>query len=47
MLEMFGDPGDFLGGIGVLVSLVYLAIQVRHNTVATRADSYQAVVGDV
>ena len=47
MLEMFGDLGDFLGGIGVLVSLVYLAIQVRQNTVATRADSYQAVVGDV
>jgi hypothetical protein len=47
MLEMFGDLGDFLGGIGVLVSLVYLAIQVRQNTVAARADSYQAVVGDV
>ena len=36
--------GDFLGGIGVIVTLVYLAAQIRQNTIATKADSYQAVV---
>ena len=27
-----GSLGELLGGIGVVVSLVYLAIQIRHNT---------------
>ncbi len=32
MLENLGNLGDFVGGIGVVVTLVYLAIQVRSNT---------------
>lgn len=32
MLEGLGNLGDFLGGIGVVVTLVYLAMQIRHNT---------------
>lgn len=44
MLETLGNLGDFVGGLGVLVSLVYLAVQIRQNTVATRADSYQDAV---
>ena len=32
MLEDLGNLGDFLGGIGVVVTLVYLAIQIRRNT---------------
>jgi hypothetical protein len=44
MLESLGNLGDFLGGIGVLVTLVYLGIQVRQNTVASRSDSYQDAV---
>jgi len=32
MLEALGNLGDFLGGIAVLVTLAYLAIQMRHNT---------------
>jgi hypothetical protein len=47
MLETLGNLGDFLGGAGVLVSLIYLAIQIRHNTTAGKADSYQAVVSAV
>jgi len=43
-IESLGNIGDFIGGIGVIVTLVYLALQIRRNTVATRADSYQAVV---
>ena len=43
-IEFLGNIGDFIGGIGVIVTLIYLALQIRQNTVATRADSYQAVV---
>ncbi len=32
MLEDLGNLGDFVGGIGVAVTLVYLAIQIRSNT---------------
>jgi hypothetical protein len=43
-IEALGNIGDFIGGIGVIVTLAYLALQIRQNTIATRADSYQAVV---
>lgn len=39
MLETLGDLGDFLGGIGVIVTLVYLAIQIRRNTEQTRLNT--------
>jgi len=32
MLEALGNLGDFVGGIAVVATLVYLAIQVRQNT---------------
>jgi hypothetical protein len=32
MLEALGNIGDFLGGIAVIATLAYLAIQVRQNT---------------
>jgi hypothetical protein len=38
-LSDLGDLGDFLGGIGVFATLVYLAIQVRRNTMAVRSTS--------
>lgn len=31
-LDALGNIGDFIGGIGVVVTLVYLAIQIRYNT---------------
>lgn len=37
-LESLSQIGDFLGGIGVIVSLVYVALQVRDNTEAQRND---------
>jgi len=40
--EILGNVGDFLGGVGVLVTLVYLAIQIRQNTNSARAATYQA-----
>lgn len=44
ILEALGNLGDFLGGIGVVVTLAYLAVQVRQNTRALRTSSRQAVV---
>jgi hypothetical protein len=38
-LSDLGDLGDFLGGVGVIVTLVYLAIQIRRNTYAVRSAS--------
>jgi len=43
-LEDLGNFGDFLGGIGVIVTLVYLAIQIRSNTQTVRAASLESVV---
>lgn len=44
MLNALGDLGDFIGGIAVVVTLVYLAVQLRQNTAALRASSWQEVV---
>ena len=41
MLEDLGNIGDFIGGIGVIVMLAYLAVQIRHNTRAARAATLQ------
>ncbi|WP_405244239.1 hypothetical protein [Lentisalinibacter salinarum] len=43
MLEGLGNLGDFIGGIAVVVSLIYLAIQVRANTRAVQSSSRQQV----
>ena len=43
-LEDLGNIGDFLGGIGVIVMLVYLALQIRSNTQTLRAASLESVV---
>jgi hypothetical protein len=42
-ISELGDLGDFLGGIGVVVTLVYLAIQIRRNTRAVRSASLDSV----
>lgn len=39
-LEVLGSIGDFVGGFGVVVSLLYLAAQIRQNTRAVRSSSY-------
>ncbi len=47
MLEALGNIGDFLGGLAVIVTLLYLATQVRQNTKLLRAQamSVSAQVG--
>lgn len=37
-LETLSQLGEFVGGFGVVFSLVYLAVQVRSNTRSQRAD---------
>jgi hypothetical protein len=39
-LSELADLGEFLGGIFVVLSLVYLAIQIRQNTQSNRAENF-------
>lgn len=39
-LQELGNLGEAVSGIAVIVSLVYLALQIRQNTVALRSASY-------
>jgi hypothetical protein len=43
-LEAMGNFGDFVGGIAVIVTLLYLAWQIRKNTNFVRTASRQDVV---
>ena len=43
MLDDLGNIGDFLGGIGVVVTLAYLAVQIRKNTQSVRSASLHSV----
>jgi len=44
MLDALGNLGDFIGGIAVIATLLYLAVQVRQNTASVRAASRQDIV---
>jgi len=41
-LEDLGNIGDFIGGIAVIVSLVYLAFQIRRNTLSIQASTIES-----
>ena len=41
-LEDLGNLGEFLGAIGVIVTLAYLALEIRQNTRMMRASIRQA-----
>lgn len=43
-LQDLGNLGEFVGAIGVVVSLVYLARQMIHNTASVKAASYNSMV---
>ena len=43
MLDALGDIGDFVGGIAVLATLIYLAVQVRQHTAAIHTASRQGL----
>ena len=47
MLQQLANIGSFLGGIGVLLTVIYLAAQIRLSIRTTRGATYQAVVGAI
>jgi hypothetical protein len=40
--QLLGNYGEFVGAIAVVVTLGYLAVQIRQSNVATRAQSVQS-----
>ena len=42
-LEDLADLGEIIGAIAVLVTLMYLTIQIRQSSAATRAQTRQAL----
>ena len=42
-LEDLGNLGEFIASIGVLITLIYLALQIRQNTEATKIQTRQAI----
>jgi len=42
-----GAVGEILGAVAVIVSLIYLAVQVRHNTESLRVQTLQNVMDRV
>ena len=39
-----GSLGEFIGAMAVVISLIYLALQVRHNTRAVRSSMHQDMI---
>ena len=42
-IQDLGALGEFVGALGVVISLVYLAQQMRQNTTSVRADSFNSM----
>lgn len=40
-LQDLGNLGEFIGAVGVIITLIYLAVQIRQNTRSVRASTYQ------
>ena len=40
-IQDLGAIGEVIGGIGVLITLIYLAVQLKRTTAQLRVDSYQ------
>jgi hypothetical protein len=39
-LQTLANVGEFLGGLAVIVSLIYLAVQIRSNTSSQQSETY-------
>ena len=42
-INELGSIGEFIAAIATLVTLIYVAVQIRQNTLATRAASHHAI----
>ena len=40
-LDDVGNIGELIGAVGVIITLIYLAVQIRQNTSALKATSHQ------
>jgi len=45
-LVQLASIGEIISSIAVIISLIYLAIQIRQNTDAERTTTYQSIVSD-
>ena len=45
--QLLGNYGEFVGAFAVVATLIYLAIQIRRNTQATRATTTQALTDSI
>jgi hypothetical protein len=43
-LQEFAELGAAMSGVGVIASVIYVSIQISHNTRAVRASAFQQVV---
>lgn len=46
-LQEFAQLGGAIGGIGVVMSFIYFAVQIRNNTRALRAATFQPLVASL
>ena len=46
-LDALGNLGDFIGGIAVIASFIYLALQIRQNTKTLCANSVQELTENI
>ncbi len=46
-LDNLGNIGELIGAIGVIVTLVYLAMQIRQNTGSIRTAAFQEVIREL
>ena len=44
--DAIGAIAELLGAIGVILSLVYLSVQIRQNTRSARASTFQSIASD-
>jgi hypothetical protein len=44
LFEVLGNLGDLFGGIGVMITLIYLAVQIKMNSRSVKAGAAQSVV---
>lgn len=42
--QLLGSYGEFVGAIGVVITLFYLALQIHRNTQTTRAATFDAIL---
>lgn len=45
-LDDLGNLAELVGVIGVIVSLIYLALQIRRSSETERMSTYRAIVSD-